>query len=153
MAGKQHAQALMRAIGPQLDLLEVTEFEDGKVWTLVVDETTVLFADYDDAHNRLVLSADVAQAPEAGRLQLYELLLQYNNQWSETGGLRMALDPGGGVVQLFELPVTDLDLVGLQTVVTRFVDVLGAWREIVSRADAAGAEPAAHPMLGGMIRG
>jgi hypothetical protein len=152
--GKEHVQSLMRAVGPQLDLLEVTEFDEQNVWTLVVDEATVLFADYDDAQARLVLSADVARPPGTERQSLYELLLRYNNLWPETGGVRMALDEAdGNVGQLFDLPVADLDLPRLQAVISGFVATLLGWREIVGRPVAGTAEPPFSPMLGGMVRG
>lgn len=154
MSGKQHVQALMRAIGPQLGLLEVTEFEAENTWTLVPDEDSVLFADYDDAGGRLVLSAEVGRPAGDDRLRLYELLLRYNNRWPETGGVRMALDEAdGGVVQLFDLPVADLDLARLQTVVANFLDMLKAWREIVAAVPAEPEASSFNPMLGGMIRG
>ena len=105
MAGKEHIQALMREIGPQMALAQVTEFEVEGTWTLMPDEDTVLFADYDEAGGRLVLSAEAGRPVDSGRLGLYDLLLRYNNSWAETGGVRMALDGEGTVVQLFDLPV------------------------------------------------
>jgi hypothetical protein len=80
MAGKEHIRALMREIGPQMALAQVTEFESEGTWTLMPDEDTVLFADHDEAGGRLVLSAEVGRPIEAGRLGLYDLLLRYNNR-------------------------------------------------------------------------
>ncbi len=155
MADRKHVQALMREIGPQSGLLEVTEFAERDVWTLIVDEATVLFADYDDAGARLMLSAEVGEPAEAGRLRLYELLLRYNDAWRETGGGRMALDPAGAVVLLFELPVAGLELARLQAAIGGFTAALGGWREILAKAgdDAAGPTLPAAMMPGGMIRG
>jgi Tir chaperone protein (CesT) family len=154
MASEEHVQRLMRAIGPQLDLLEVTEFEGLGTWTLVLDEDTVLFAQLDEPGRRIVLSADVARPAEEGRLRVYELLLRYNNRWPETGGVRMALEEAAGtVVQLFDVPIADLDLSRLQGIVAGFADTLNAWREIVGRARAEPAGEPFDPMLGGMIRG
>ena len=153
MAGKEHIRALMREIGPQMALAQVTEFEVEGTWTLIPDEDTVLFADYDEAGGRLVLSAEAGRPVDSGRLGLYDLLLRYNNSWAETGGVRMALDGAGTVVQLFDLPSADLDLPRLQAVVTGFIDTLRAWREIVGRAGGGSTEAAFGPMLGGMIRG
>jgi hypothetical protein len=152
MTGRTNVQALMQAIGPQLALLEVTEFAALNTWSLVVDEATVLFADYDEGREVLVLSAEAGRPAETDRLQLYDLLLRYNIRWAETGGVRMALDgEAGSVTQLFELAVNGLDLPRLQTVVARFLDTLRAWREIVGQAPAAAETPFAT-MPCGMIR-
>ena len=97
--------ALMTENGPRLELAEVTASEEHGQWTLVVDEATVLFADWDEERQCVWLSAEVG-APAAGdQLRLYELLLVYNNGWAETGGIRMALDEAGGsVVMTYDLP-------------------------------------------------
>lgn len=158
MSDRRHVQALMREIGPGLELQEVTEFEERGTWTLVVDDGTVLFADYDDGREGIVLSAEVALPPEAGRPALHEFMLRYNNAWRETGGVRLALDGEGAVVQLFDVPAAGLDLSRLQGVVAGFVGTLRAWREIVARGGARGQEDAeaapVNPMLlAGMIRG
>jgi hypothetical protein len=157
MTGKEQVHDLMSGIGPLLELLEVTEFDEENVWTLVVDEETVVFADYQDEGERLVLSTEVGAPPPGDRKGLYELLLTYNNQWGETGGVRLALDaPDGSVVQIYDLALAGLDLPKLQAVIGNFVDVARAWREIVARGGEGGGEPAAGPIdpfMSGMIRG
>jgi hypothetical protein len=157
MAGKEQVHDLMSAIGPMLELLEVTEFDEENLWTLVVDEDTVLFADYGAEEGRLVLSTELGAPPGGERHGLYELLLTYNNQWGETGGVRMALDaPGGNVVQIYDLALAGLDLPRFQTVVGNFVDTARAWREIVAKGgDGGGDSPAGpiDPFMSGMIRG
>lgn len=154
MAGREHVQALMRDVGPQAGLLEVTEFAEHDAWTLVVDDATVLFVDHDDTDGRLMLSAEVGEPAEAGRPGLHELLLRYNDAWRETGGGRMSLDPAGVVVLRFELPVQGLELARLQGVIGTFVEVLRGWREIVANAGGeVPAVPLAAMMPGGMIRG
>ena len=155
MAGREHVQALMREIGPQSGLLEVTEFADLDAWTLVVDEATVLFADYDDSRPRLMLSAEVGEPAETARLRLYELMLRYNDAWRETGGGRMALDPAGGVVLGLELSVEGLELARLRAVIGGFVEVLQGWRDIVAKArgDETVTVPPEVMMPAGIIRG
>jgi hypothetical protein len=49
--------------------------------------------------------------------------------------------------------VADLDLPRLQAAILGFVATLSAWREILSRPGASGAEPPFNPLLDGMIRG
>jgi Tir chaperone protein (CesT) family len=159
MADKAHVHALMAEIGPAMGLAEVAEFERDNLWTLVVNEGTVLFADYDPEDARLWLSADVCVPWPGDRSRLYELLLQYNAQWRQTGGTRLALDgPEGSVILAYDLPVAGLDLHGLRTIVSNFRDTLDGWRKIVAAAPAAsrGSETASGPdpmFQSGMIRG
>jgi hypothetical protein len=159
MSDKAHVHALMMEIGPVLELAEVQEFEQEDLWTLTARDGTVLFVDYEPEDQRLWLSADVCLPLPGDRLQLYEIILQYNARWRETGGVRLALDgPDGGVVQAFDLPVAGLDLSRLQCIIRNFCQTLDTWREIVARGFASGT-PAASTgtldpmmMMGGMIR-
>ena len=148
----------MREIGPLLELEQVTEFDGGREWALVVDEATVVHADYVEADDRLMLSIELGQPPEASRHRIYELLLLYNHAWPETGGVRMALEsPGGTIVQLFETGVGDLDLTGLRNVVAGFVELARHWRGGIMRGIATEAAEGAGDfdrlMMLGAIRG
>jgi hypothetical protein len=157
MADKAQLQTLMTEIGPALQLAEVTAFETANLWTLVLDEHRVLFVDYDPDDGRVWISAEVGTPPPGGRAQLYERLLQYNGQWQQTGGVRLALDgPDGDVVLAYDLPLEGLDLARLRLVIQGLVDKLDAWREIVAAGGAGGADTleGVDPRhLGGMIRG
>ena len=134
MTGPAHVQALMREIGPLLELEQVSVFDGEREWALVVDEATVVHADYVEADDRLMLSIELGQPPEASRHRIYELLLLYNHAWAATGGVRMALEsPGGTIVQLFETGVSDLDLTGLRNVVAGFVELARHWRSAIVR--------------------
>jgi hypothetical protein len=156
MAGLEHIDALMREIGPLLDLEQVTLFDSGREWALVVDDTTVVHADYIEAGERLMLSIELGRPPEASRHRVYELLLLYNHAWPDTGGVRMALESeGGAVVQLFETDTADLDIAGLRNLLGGFIELARHWRSGITR-DVAGGEPGIAAdrmlMLGG-IRG
>jgi hypothetical protein len=159
MSDRAHVHALMTEIGPALELAEVQEFEQDDLWTLVAGDGTVLFVDYEPKDQRLWLSADVCVPLPGDRLQLYELILQYNARWQQTGGVRLALDgPEGGIVQAYDLPAAGLDLHRLQNVVSNFRQTLDAWREIVAKGVAAPSQPVTacglDPIMTvGMIRG
>jgi hypothetical protein len=158
MPDKAHVHALMTEIGPALELAEVTEFEQDNLWTLVLRDGVVLFVDYEPEDQRLWLSADVCVPLPGDHLRLYELMLQYNARWQQTGGVRLALDgPEGSVVQAYDLPVAGLDLHRLQNVIRNFRDTLAGWRKIVATGVGA-SQPTAtssldRMMAGGMIRG
>lgn len=158
MTGPSRVQALMREIGPLLELEQVSVFDGGREWALVVDAATVVHADYVEADDRLMLSIELGRPPEASRHRIYELLLLYNHGWAETGGVRMALESQGGtVVQLFETGAADLDLVGLRNVVAGFVELARHWRDGITRgvetAAAEGGADLGRLMMLGAIRG
>jgi hypothetical protein len=158
MTGPSHVHALMREIGPLLELEQVSVFDGEREWALVVDEATVVHADYVDADDRLMLSIELGQPPEASRHRIYELLLLYNHAWPETGGVRMALEsPGGTIVQLFETGVGDLDLTGLRNVVAGFIELARHWRGGIMRGveteAARGSADLDRLMMLGAIRG
>lgn len=143
MSSKEHVHNLMLEIGPALELMEVTEFDEENLWVLVRDEATVIEVDYDDVQKRIMLSTEIGQPDEARRKNIYEMLLQANYLWQETGGLRIGLDgPGGNVVQMFGASVTDLHLGQLKTILTNFIDSAKAWHEIISQGGFAEKEAA-----------
>jgi hypothetical protein len=128
-------QSLMQEVGPLADLHAVGAFEGHDVWTLVVDEETAIDADLDPARGCLVLSAELGAPPASDRARWLELLLQYNYQWAETGGVRMAVATSGGpFVLLVDHPVADLAAGDLAQRVRHFVGLLQAWRDILTRA-------------------
>lgn len=157
MPDKAHIHALMTEIGPSLELAEVTEFDQDNLWVLVLRDDVVLFVDYVPEDQRLWLSAEVGVPSPADRFHLYELMLQYNARWQETGGVRLVLDgPEGGVVQAYDMPTVGLGLHHLQNVIRNFSDMLEGWRKIVATGGAtqpAGAGGFQPTMMGGMIRG
>ena len=159
----QRIHQLMTEIGPRANLSEVAEFTEDENWVLIVDEETMVSAELDSELGKLVFSADVAKPPAEKRFATYEFLLQFNHQWAETDGLRMALDgPSGMVVQIFDLPTADLDIQTLQHVVVNFIQQLGLWQQLVLEGVGAEEEsvdgissPDVRPgpeMMSGMIR-
>ena len=155
MPDRANLHALMTEIGPALELAEVEEFEREDLWVLTAGDGVVLFAEYQPDDRRLWLSTDVCEPP-GERLVLYDLILQYNARWKETGGVRLALDgPEGSVVLAYDLPVAGLDLPRLQTVIRNFRDTLDGWRTIVAASGQTEGQGSRglDPMLMGMIRG
>lgn len=126
--------ALMTELGPKLDALQVKHFEGKNFWTVLFDEAVLLYVDLDPARQTLVVSADVAEPLPEARLARYEMILQYNNLWTETGGLRMALDsPEGVVVLLVDVPLAGITRETLATLCGNFVEAVHTWREILER--------------------
>ena len=113
------------------------------------------FAEHQPDDGRLWLSTEVCEPP-GERLALYELILQYNARWKETGGVRLALDgPEGSVVLAYDMPLAGLDLPRLQTVIRNFRDTLDGWRKIVAASGqtAGRGTGGLDPMPPGALRG
>jgi hypothetical protein len=153
MSFKTQAHQLMSEIGPLLDLVGVVESDDGQAWLLIVDDEDALSVELDDARGCLVIAAEVGTPGEAGRAQLYELLLAYNALWDVSGGIRMALDePGGGVLQLLDLPAEGLDPSQLADVLARFLEIRLGWMQVVSAIGDGAAPGEVEEMVSSAIR-
>lgn len=159
MTGLEVVQQLMAEIGPRLGLSEVTEFTEDESWVLIVDDDTIVTADFDPDGSRLVFSCEVAQPPAQNRLAVYEQLLTFNHNWLDTGGLRFSLDGEAGVVvQSFDLPLDEIDIDRVEAALAMFLEQHVVWRARL--LDGAGATatssapdaPASGPIPGGMIR-
>ena len=133
MQTAERVRQVLTEVGPLLELEAVTEGEDSTTWLLAIDEQTVVFVELDEANDRLMLSTPLGEPPEARRAELLETLLAYNSLWTQTGGVRMALDaPGGSVAQMFELAVGDLDASRFAAIFVQFVDISAGWRAVIS---------------------
>lgn len=154
MSHREHLHHLMTELGPLLEPLEITEFEELNTWTVVMDEDTTLFVDYDEDNDRLTLSADVGTPAEDIRGRIYRQLLRRNGEALRPGQARLALDEAGGtVVQIVDLPQSNPDVAGLQGAIREFLDTLSEWREAVNTSSHASAVPMENFSPGGMIRG
>ncbi len=132
MSLKRHVHNLMQEIEPQLELAEVTESEEGNAWLLVVNEDTIIDVYYDNEFKRLLFSGEIGAPLDHTRYNFYETILQYNYLWEETGGIRIALDgPSGNAVMMFDISLSDLDMVMLQTIILNFSETLTSWRKIM----------------------
>lgn len=136
---------LLTDVAPLLDLEGLIGFEQAQVWTLAVDEDTLLQAEYNESAGLLRIDVELAPLPPNSGSELLETLLIYNDQQGRTGGIHLALDgPGGSVIQSLNLAVADLDASRLSAVLGNYIEVLRGWREILGKPDAltAGSERA-----------
>jgi hypothetical protein len=131
--------ALMAEIGRTMDLARVLAYEEAGTWELDFDERTTLLVDLTAPHDMLVISGTVAKPHPERAADYHRLLLEYNHQWRETGGLRMALEPTEGeAVLLYEMPAEPLETGRLATVLGNFHQTLMAWRAALESAGAGG---------------
>ena len=152
MAEIDQIRLLLKELGPTLELRGIREESDGTSWGLATQDGTVFYLDFMADQDRLWLSARVGTAKPEDRAELYPLLLQYNAQWQQTGGVRLALEgPDDAVTLAYDLPASGLDLPRLCTVVGNFQDMIAGWRKVVEGT--AEGNTAAPRAPGAIIRG
>ena len=137
------AQELLSEALAVLSLPPPIAYEGGGAWQVDLDEGRYLDVEYDDSLRRLVITGGIGAAAEHARPALYETLLQYNFIWTETGGVRMAVDASTNqVVMMFEVAVSELDTSKLAMVLGNMAASQRGWQEIVRDCSFAG-EPGA----------
>jgi hypothetical protein len=133
MIDSERVRTLMTDIGPAMDLADVSEAAEGGPWALGDQDGTVIYIENVPEEDRLWLSADVGAPRVEDRTRLYELILLYNAQWRQTGGVRIVLDsPEGRIVQAFDVVASGLDVPRLRTILVNFRRTLDGWRKIVA---------------------
>jgi hypothetical protein len=146
VAGSDHHLAMQDMVVEGALLLGAgcePEADGVAAWTIPLTRQTSIYVEHDTSEAQLVLSCTVAEVPVAARARVYEMLLQFNALWSETGGLRMALaGTPSPVVLIGSVPTLDLAPARLGMAMSHIVDVALTWRSIV---DAAATQPCDAP--------
>jgi hypothetical protein len=106
--------------------------DEPHTWWLAFDTATLLDVEYHAGPQRVVIQGDIGQVAPDARLRLYEIFLEYNYLWPETGGVRMALDGAGNTaVMLADLHASELETSKLCSVLRNMADIQRAWRQIL----------------------
>lgn len=156
MAGIDQVRLLLKELGPALELGAIRELPGGTAWGLATQDSLILFLEYTPDDDRLWLSAEAGTPRAEERAGLYPLMLQYNAQWRQTGGARVALEADDAVVLACDVPVAGLDLPRLCAIIRNFQVMLEGWSAILSGAGRASTGPAPADTLvaaSGVIRG
>ncbi|MDF2463384.1 MAG: hypothetical protein K0Q43_1619 [Ramlibacter sp.] len=123
--------ALKEAAG-LLGLQSSSHDDESGAWRFTFDSETRFDIEPNAEAGTIVIQADIAAVADDARSQLYEMLLQYNYLWTQTGGVRMALGRvPGPVVMMFEMPAAELEVSRICGVLANMTHVLQAWREIL----------------------
>ncbi len=127
-------QIMMEEIGPSLPEIECVIQNEETQWAIQFDDRSIVMLEWAEKPDRVALTAILGKPSERMQLSVYETLLCYNLLWKDTGGVKMALSgPGGELVLLYELFFTDeLNLSGLQTVLTNFASIAQVWNVYVT---------------------
>lgn len=102
---------------------------------------------YIEATEQLFLSVSVAGLPEGNRQPLYELLLQGNCGFAQTGGATLGVNEENGVVLSAHIKVITLDSLSFETLIDNFLTMAESWRERIALMPDAGKAPSATVRL------
>ena len=123
---------MLTELGPSLNAEEIAAFEEEQSWAIAIDDDTIISLDYEPDTAKLYFTGELGTPPDDKLFTTYEFLLQYNRYWSETDGVRMALEkPGGSVAQIFDLSLHDLEVHKLGTVLENFVILMRTMRAVL----------------------
>lgn len=133
MRSKEQVHALVCEAAEGLNLQQLVEETDRIAWLLQFDDETAIDVEYNLEDDHLVLTSAVWEVVGVQREAIYELLLQFNYLWTETGGVRMALDGmPGQVVMLFDVPDPATGATQLRRVLGNITKLQKSWRQILS---------------------
>ena len=129
--------SLLDELGPTMEKLVLIEQATTNSWLIVLDDfESALSLRLDAETNRVTLSCELGRPQEETRLRIYEALLTYNGLAELHGGIRMALrEPGGVVIQEFDIQLERLDLNLLRQILEDFSNKAAAWEQIIESAD------------------
>ena len=140
MHTKDSAARLLQETLVAMGLPPAAAYEGEDAWRIAMATGHALDVEYDDEAARLMITGDIGEIAAASRLTMYETLLQYNFIWSQTGGVRIALDGSTHrAVVMFEVALPNLAVPRLSMVLANLARVQEAWIEILSQAGTTGA--------------
>ena len=123
---------LFTEAGPLIDAEELSYDEDEQVWGFTFDGEPPCLLQVGANPQHIVLSGEIAPLPEGGRLKLYELMLRYNDQAAESGGVRLAIDdPEGAAILSVDLNRDGLTLESISQLVEGFLGLRRSWMTIL----------------------
>ena len=150
MSSEPLARCLMDEAAGLMELPRFHAYDDRPAWLVVLGDGSMLDVEYDPRTERLVFTGAIHDMQDLRRIDIYEMFLQYNYLWPETGGVRVALDGNPGQALLMvDKPVLGLGAAVLARLLQQLSAMLSAWREILGaaaapeQADLAGLEAAA----------
>ena len=139
----QSCKGLMRALGADVGIPDLA-LDEAHCCTLAFDSVVVNF-ELDESSGQLFFYASLGPMPAAGS-RIFELLLEGNLLWKDTGGATLSLDRQYARVMLHQsVPAERLSEVDFKAAVEQFVNVAEAWTQRVSEGAAQPQEEAAAP--------
>lgn len=136
-------QACMATLGPLVDSIEdITQGPDGDEWRVELADASVVEIEFDEARQRIALSAHLGAPQAEHRAHTCEILLSFNLLWQDALPVRMAIgSPGEQAVLVAELAASAVDLREFPLHLSGFVALAARWRQHVSHGCQAVDEP------------
>ncbi len=129
----ERLQIMMEEIGPSLPEIEAVIQSEEKNWAIQFDDQSIVLLEWAESPDRVVLTTMLGTPSESMQVSVYETLLCYNLLWKDTGGVKMALSgPGGELVLMYELFISELALNEFQTVLMNFLSIGQVWAVYVT---------------------
>lgn len=133
-AGDQF-RLLLDEMNTIMDLTAVEEISERQSWVLVTKDETVLDLDYEDQGGVVIVSCNLGSTVMNDPSRLYQMLLVYNGQWRQTGGVTLSLDsPDGPVRMALAIGVADLTPQRVAEVLTSFLSIRDGWVNILEKS-------------------
>ena len=102
-------------------------------WSVALDEQCELELAYDDRLGLLHVSSDVAPCPDDAKSDLLRSLLEYNEHWLATGGVRFGLDGERGQLTLTaSFATAGLEATDMAHRLLQMGQLLNDWRILLS---------------------
>jgi hypothetical protein len=138
MRFEERIRALLRDVANILNILVIDEYEAESFWHIALDADTIFFAEVDQQRGVLVLSCDVGSPTASRRLELYDMMLNYNHHWNATAGTRLSLLSSNGAVWVWsDFAVDHLDRDLFAAWLDDYRTKIKAWRSVISQGDQA----------------
>ena len=132
MPTSSHMLSLLGEAARILNLPPVVAYQNRAAWLVTFDDETMLDVEQDASGERVMFTGGIRDVTDLRRPDIYEMFLQYNYLWTETGGVRLALDgiPGQAVLML-EKPLHGLMVADVCRLLEKLAVMQRAWREIL----------------------
>ncbi|WP_100915626.1 type III secretion system chaperone [Pseudoalteromonas spongiae] len=131
MENLEKLNELITELGPLLTPDSIIQLAPNQ-WQINVPGTQLCMqyvADSDSA----TLYSELTPINEDERLAMYQAMLCYNAQFAKTGGVTLGLiEPDGNGLMMLELPLANLTLQHLISIILRFVEKQQSWTLLLS---------------------
>jgi len=109
------------------------------LWLIALDNfDSAIALRLDSETGTITFSCELGRPREEVRALVYETLLTYNALAELHGGVRMGLrEPGGSVIQEFDIALSRLDLFLMRHVLEDFSNKAAAWEDIIESSEPA----------------